>query len=212
MIYYFYSIIIGYIFGCINGSQIIGKIKNVDIKNSGVKNPGASNTAILLGWKYGIIVALIDIFKGVLAVALMFFILGNSNLFFSKEMNYFILYLTGASSVLGHNYPVTMHFKGGKGTATIIGLLFALDWKMALISVGLLIAFTLLTDYLVIGVLTMYLSFVFFTNYFGFGYGASLIALLLTLLSIYKHSENFKRISNKTEKRISEMFKKKKDV
>jgi len=49
--------LIGYLLGCINGSQIIGAIKNIDIGNEGYKNPGASNTTLLLGWRYGIIVA-----------------------------------------------------------------------------------------------------------------------------------------------------------
>ena len=194
--------LIGYVAGCINGSQIIGKIKGVDIKNSGVKNAGASNTAILLGWKFGIIVGIIDILKAVVPIVILHQIGGEN-----KEI---LMYLTGLFVIFGHNYPVNMKFKGGKGTASLIGLLFALDWKIGLISFGLLVVTALLTDYLVIGVLVMYLSFITMTVLFDYGWIPVIIAIGLTVLSILKHLENYRRIKNKTETKVSSMFKKKK--
>lgn len=193
--------LIGYIAGCLNGSQIIGQMKGVDIKNSGVKNAGASNTAILLGWKFGIIVALIDILKAVVPIIILHQLGGeNANV---------LMYLTGLFVILGHNYPINMKFKGGKGTASLIGLLFALDWKMGLISFLLLVVFALLTDYLIIGVFVMYTAFITLTVWFDYGWIAIAISITLTLLSLYMHRENFQRIKNKTEKKVSSMFKKK---
>ena len=55
--------VIGYLFGCINGSQIIGKYKQVNIKHNGTKNAGATNTAVQLGVGFGVLVAFIDIVK-----------------------------------------------------------------------------------------------------------------------------------------------------
>jgi len=199
------SIVIGYLLGCLKGSQLIGKAKHIDIKNSGVKNAGASNTAILLGWKFGLVVALIDIFKPLLAIFILGFI---SETFFSVLLTPFLLYLTGTCVILGHNYPITMKFKGGKGTASLIGFLFCIDWKIGTISLLSLIIVSLLTDYLIIGVGVMYLSFLLTTFYFHFGKGALVLALCLTLLSIYKHMENIKRIQLKKETKVSSMWKK----
>lgn len=196
-------IIIGYLFGCVNGSQIIGKLKNIDIKNSGVKNPGASNTTILLGWKYGAIVALIDIGKAIIPIVILKLLLDD------PYFEMIAIYTTGFSVIIGHIFPITMKFKGGKGTASLIGMLVAIDWKIASIGIGILIMMTLLTDYLVVGVHLMYLSFISTTYWFGFGIAPICIAIVLTLISIYLHVENYKRITNKTETKISSLLKKK---
>ncbi len=201
------SIIIGYIFGCIHGSNIVGKLKKINIKESGVKNAGASNTTIVLGWKYGIIVALIDIGKGIVPVLIMRYWLSGYSL--DERTFYILLFLNGAFVIIGHNFPVTMKFSGGKGTASIIGVAFAIDWKVGLIGFVLLILITLISDYLPIGVLVMYLSWVVLTYIFGYPLYAILITFALTLLCIYKHMENWKRIQNQTETRVSSMLKKK---
>lgn len=210
MIYILIAILLGYAFGCVHGSQIVGKYKNVDIKNSGVKNAGASNTTIVLGWKYGVIVGLVDIFKATIAIVIMRLILHYSGSDLDQETQNLVMYLTGFLVVIGHNYPATMKFKGGKGTASVVGMFLALDWKIALISIILLVAFTFVTDYLVVGVLMMYISFIVTTYYFDFGTNATLIAAIMTVLSFVKHLENYQRILNNKETKISDMTKKRK--
>lgn len=199
------SIVIGYLFGCIHGSSIVGKLKRVNIKESGVKNAGASNTTIVLGWKYGIIVALIDIGKGVLPVLIMKSWL--SSYVPEEDIFYLLVFLTGAFVIIGHNFPVNMKFNGGKGTASMIGVAFAIDWKVALIGLALLLILTFISDYLVIGVLAMYLSWVILTYLFGYPLYSTVITVGLTFLCIYRHMENWKRIQDKTETRISSMLK-----
>lgn len=201
------SIIIGYLFGCIHGSNIIGKLKKVNIKESGVKNAGASNTTIVLGWKYGIVVALIDIGKGIVPILVMNSWLRHYSL--DESTFYLLLFLNGAFVIIGHIFPVTMNFNGGKGTASMIGVMFALDWRVGLIGFVVLIIITLISDYLPIGVLVMYVTWVFLTYLFGYPLYAILITIGLTLLCIYKHIENWKRIQNQTETRVSSMLKKK---
>lgn len=204
--YLLISIVIGYLFGCVHGSQLVGKYKKIDIKKSGVKNAGASNTTILLGWKYGILVALIDIFKGTLAILLMLYILNGNAI--TGDAQILLIYVTALAVILGHNFPITMKFSGGKGTASLVGILLAIDWKIALIGIGILLVFTFATDYLVIGVLMMYISFLVTTYYF-YGMEPTMIVILLSVLSILKHIENYKRIINKEEKKLSSMFQKK---
>ncbi|MBP2079355.1 glycerol-3-phosphate acyltransferase [Oceanobacillus polygoni] len=204
--YFLIAGVIGYLFGCLHGSQLVGKMKNVDIKKSGVKNAGASNTTILLGWKYGILVALIDIFKATLAILLVLFIITENGI--TGDWKYLLIYTTVFFVIIGHNYPITMKFSGGKGTASLVGALIAIDWKIALIGIGILLIFTLATDYLVIGVLCMYLSFLV-TTYLFFGIEPTWIVILLSVLSIMKHMENYKRIMRKEETKLSSMIRKK---
>ncbi|RLL42095.1 glycerol-3-phosphate acyltransferase [Oceanobacillus piezotolerans] len=197
---------IGYLFGCLHGSQLVGKLKNIDIKNSGVKNAGASNTTILLGWKYGILVAFIDIFKATLAILLVLYILKDNGLTGDSQM--LLVYVTLFFVIIGHNYPITMKFSGGKGTASLVGALLAIDWKVALIGIGVLLIFTFATDYLVIGVLFMYISFLV-TTYMFFGMEPAFVVFMLSILSFMKHMENYKRIITKQETKLSSMYKKK---
>lgn len=198
--------IIGYVFGCLHGSQIIGKIKDIDIKSQGVKNAGASNATILLGWKSGIFVALIDIFKATLAILLVLFILNENGIVGDTQILY--VYITALFAIIGHNYPITMRFQGGKGTASLVGVLLIIDWRIALIGIGILLIFTIATDYLVIGVSFMYLSFLV-TTFIFFGPGPTWIVVFLSVLSVWKHMENYKRIVKKEETKLSSLFKKK---
>lgn len=196
---------IGYFIGCIHGSQLISLYKRVDIKNSGVKNAGASNTTILLGWKYGIFVALFDILKGTFAIFVVLYLLDAYGI--SGDERILLIYVTALFVILGHNYPITMKFSGGKGTASLVGILLAVDWKVAVIGIGLLLVITIATDYLVMGVLVMYLSFLL-TTYIFFGVEPTLIVIFLSILSIMKHMENFRRIVTKQETKLSSMFRK----
>ncbi|MFZ3579441.1 glycerol-3-phosphate acyltransferase [Virgibacillus sp. DJP39] len=203
---YLLSIVIGYLFGCAHGSQLVGKLKKVDIKKSGVKNSGASNTTILLGWKYGAVVAFIDILKASLSVVLLSYIVNLYDL--TADITILLVYMNVFFVIIGHNYPITMSFKGGKGTASLVGALLVLDWKIAVISIGALLLFTFITDYLIIGVLLMYLSFVVTTFYY-FWIAPGFIAFILFVISIVSHKENYKRILVKEETKLSSLFGKK---
>src|SRR5690625_840304 len=153
---YLLIIIIGYLFGCINGSQIIGKYKNVNIKNNGMKNAGATNTTVLLGWKYGFIVAGIDVFKAIISLVFVAVIVSHYHLTF--EMQMIFLYVNALFVVIGHNYPLTMNFKGGKGTASLFGVLLFLDWKFAVFGLFILLLFAFVTNYFVLGTFMLYVS------------------------------------------------------
>ncbi|ASN07165.1 glycerol-3-phosphate acyltransferase [Virgibacillus necropolis] len=207
--FYFLSIVIGYLFGCIHGSQLVGKFKRVDIKKSGVKNSGASNTTIILGWKYGIIVALIDVFKATISILFLLYILTNSGI--TGETTIIFVYINTLFIVIGHNYPITMNFRGGKGTASLVGAFLAIDWKVAVICIGVLFLFTLVTDYLVIGVLLMYIAFVV-TSFVFLGMTPGIIAFVLFVLSLIMHKENYKRIFVKEETKLSSLFRTDKKV
>ncbi|WP_083394526.1 glycerol-3-phosphate acyltransferase [Planococcus donghaensis] len=199
--------IVSYGIGCCHGSLAAQRLSGVNIKTSGVKNAGASNAAIVLGWKYGLLVAIIDIFKGFAAVAGLAFLLSLGD--FSPELTWAMLFIAGAGVIFGHNFPFFMKFNGGKGTASVIGVMLALDWKLGLLGLLLLIAVSLTTNYLVIGVLVLYTTFFVIALVPANGFWPLLISILLFAMAIWKHRENIIRIKNGTETKVATVFKKK---
>lgn len=197
----------GYAVGCLHGSVVAQKISGVNLKETGVKNAGASNATIVLGRKFGALVAVIDIGKGAGAVLFMRYFTENATL--PEEFVASLLFLTAAAAVIGHNFPFYMNFNGGKGTATIIGVLLAIDWRVGLIGFALFVVVALLTDFLVFGVLMLYLTLIAMAVWLE-GYWPIVIATLLFGIAIWKHIENFHRMKERSEKRVSMVFKKNK--
>lgn len=107
------AIIVSYFVGTLPSAIIVARSKGVDITSVGSGNPGASNVARALGAKWGVLVFILDAAKGALPVAVT---LGSRP----------VAYLCGAAAILGHIFPVTRAFKGGKGIATGGGVLLAL--------------------------------------------------------------------------------------
>ncbi|WHT48555.1 glycerol-3-phosphate acyltransferase [Sporosarcina thermotolerans] len=188
-----------------HGSTIARWISGVNLKETGVKNAGASNAMIVLGKKYGALVALVDIGKGVLAVIIVRLLAEHFGL--PADQITLLLFIAGAAVIFGHNFPFHMKFNGGKGTATVIGVLFAIDWWFGLAGLLLFILVALATDILVFGVIMLYITLLAMAIWLD-GYWPILISLLLFLIAIWKHFENFRRIRNRTEPRIRASFKK----
>lgn len=199
-------IIFGYLVGCLHGSTVAQWFSGVNLKESGVKNAGASNAMIVLGKRFGALVAVIDISKGVFAILAVRFAAERFGL--PVEHLTTLLFLVGAAVVFGHNFPFHMKFNGGKGTATVIGMLFALDWRFGLAGFVLFILVALTTDILVYGVFMLYVTFLAAAIWMV-GYWPVIIAVFLFAMAIWKHSENIKRIGNRTEPRIRGTFKNK---
>src|SRR5690625_2670886 len=170
---------VGYLFGCINGSQIIGKFKQVNIKKSGMKNAGATNTTVILGWRYGVIVAFIDIIKAIISLLILASLLQQFDLIF--EMQILLLYINALFVIVGHNYPLTMSFNGGKGTASLFGVLLYFDWRFAVLGLFILLLFAIVSNYFVVGTFMLYISFLMYTAYI-YGRGPALIATILIIL------------------------------
>lgn len=201
------ALIIGYIVGCMHGSLVAQLLTGVNIKKEGVKNSGASNAAIVLGWKYGALVAFLDILKGAAAVWVFRWALNASAL--SEETAWALLFVVGAGVVIGHNFPFYMKFNGGKGTASVIGVMLALDWKLGLAGLLLLVGAALATNYLVVGVLVLYATFFAIAWWPAEGGLPLFIAAALFAMAVFKHTENISRIANGTENKVSSVFRKK---
>lgn len=180
----------GYLLGCSNLAFYISKWKKVDLRAGGSGNLGASNATVLMGWRAGILVALHDIAKAALAVIL-------AQMCFPARP--FIGAVAGIASVMGHIFPFFLKFKGGKGFASYFGMTLALNWKLALAIMVLVILATVITDYIVVGTT---LTVITVPAHLGITQHSPLLAMILcigTLVIIYKHRMNYLRICKGTE-------------
>jgi glycerol-3-phosphate acyltransferase PlsY len=202
---YLYSVLIGYGLGCIQAAYLFSRfILKEDIRNKGNGNAGASNMTVAYGKKFGLAVAVIDIIKATAAVLIV------KNMFAGAINLNTLTYTAGLFVILGHNYPFYMGFKGGKGTASLIGMLFGLNPMMGGIGLIILIAATFISDYIVIGTFSLLLSFIVMTHFMNLGLVPLAISILIGLLSVYKHRENIVKIINREEKSVRGTLLKKK--
>ena len=187
---YFIVVCMGYLLGCSSMALYLSRYKKVDMKSAGTGNLGASNATALMGWRYGVLVALHDIGKSVLAVLLAKYLFPNLE---------YAGAAAGIASVMGHIFPFYLKFKGGKGFASYWGMTLALNWKLALVIfvAGLLLSF--LTDYIVTATTTTVIAV---PVYLGFATDSLILVLILCIGSaviIYKHRKNYVRIFRGTE-------------
>ncbi|RLD08842.1 MAG: acyl-phosphate glycerol 3-phosphate acyltransferase [Chloroflexota bacterium] len=189
------TLIIGYLFGCLQSAFILGKlVRKIDIRDHGSGNAGASNITSTLGLKFGVIVGLVDILKGFFAVQVVKWIYpGNPDL----------AYLAGLMAILGHIFPFYLKFRGGKGVATLAGMMFGVNWKLGLFFVLLVAVPALVTDYIVAGSFSTFIALPIVTYFSGYPILMTLLSLGLTVLCFYLHRANIQRILDKEELKIS---------
>lgn len=200
MLEIFLKALVAYLLGTIMGGMVIGALRGgVDLRKLGSGNLGATNALRTQGKGFALAVLLLDIGKGVLAVTLLpMWPWADSSL--SRES---VAYLCGVAVAVGHIYPVWFRFRGGKGVATLAGVFatllpLALPWMLAVFAL-----LVLLTGYVslasVCGALTAAL-------YVGLGEGlnshAGVFTLTMSLLVIFKHRGNLKRVMNGDEPRF----------
>lgn len=193
-------LLIGYGCGLFQTSYIYGKMHGIDIREHGSGNAGMTNALRTFGAKAGAITFLGDCLKCVAAVLIVRIIFGNSHGEYIKLLG---LYAAGGT-ILGHNYPFYMKFRGGKGIAATAGLFLSFDWRITLLSVGVFLIVFFTTHYVSLGSLLIYIGFVTETIIFGqmglyhmeqrYLNEMYIVAILLACLAFYKHRENIKRI------------------
>ena len=196
---YLYCILIGYAFGAINPSYLIAKACGFDIRKRGSGNAGASNVLILFGKSLGISCALFDIAKATAAIHLSVLLFSDTPYVFS---------VTAVAAVIGHIFPFYMRFRGGKGLACLGGAILAFDWRVFLIMLAAEAIFAVAVNYICFVPLTACLIFpVVFGIMRADLWGALILALMIPIF-FYKHFENFVRIKNGTEARLSFLWNK----
>lgn len=183
-----------YLIGSISPSYILGMLfRKLDIRKHGSGNAGSTNAIRVLGKKLGLLTFVIDFLKGLIAVLL--------SVFF--KVNY-APYIAMLGAVLGHVFPFYMNFRGGKGVATTLGAIYALDWKFAISISVIMILIIVLIRFVSVASMSMYLSFFL---YFAYVYKGKfivplIIVLFITILGLVKHRQNLYRLIKGKENKI----------
>ena len=198
-ILYILTCIIGYLLGSVSGGIITSRLANgPDLHTVGSKSTGASNVQRTMGWKFGIITFLIDGLKGIIACLIAWLITGS----------HFASLLAGLFCVIGHNWPVFFHFRGGKGVATTGGVMLYCFPVPALICIALTVAVIALFLFFSVG--SMLLVTVFFIlSFFFSGPNTCVIvwAFLLMVMCIARHHANISRLIHGTENKLGNKVK-----
>ena len=199
MLVYLIIIITAYLLGNISTSYIVAKrLAGVDIRTQGSGNAGSTNVLRTLGKKAGALTFIGDVLKGLIAVLIARFIAYGVNL-----DNTTYAYIAVVAVVLGHNYPVFLGFKGGKGVATSLGSMLGMNPLVALLCLGFFIIIVAITKYVSLGsMLGIGLSpVIMMINHNTKGV---LVTLFLTISVAITHKENIKRLLNGTERKLGQ--------
>lgn len=196
---------IAYLLGSIPNAVWIGKtFFNKDVRDFGSGNAGATNVFRVLGKGPGTVVLLLDILKGFLAAKLVlgyevFHDSSASHLGEYQKVNVMLGY--GMAAVLGHLFPVFAGFRGGKGIATLGGLIIAINFWIAMIAIGLFLLILFTTRFVSVGSMIAGLSIpVLFVKIFGANHPEykqpTVIAftLAIAVLVVYTHRKNIQRL------------------
>lgn len=199
MINYLIIAIISYCIGSISTSYIIAKrMMGVDIRTQGSGNAGSTNVLRTLGKKAGALTFLGDLLKGVVAVLIARLIAYGMHIDMVNSS-----YIAVVFVVIGHNWPVFLGFRGGKGVATSLGAMIAINPIIALSCFAFFILIVYVTKYVSLGsvlsICTSPIIMLVIGNYKGVA-----VTLFLSLSVAYKHKENIKRLINGTERKIGE--------
>ena len=201
IIVYVVAGVIAYLIGTVSPSYMVSRKLNKDFRGGGSGNFGASNTAILAGMKWGVIVGLCDILKACIPILV-------AKFFFSEYV--YLQYVVATCVILGHIYPFYLKFKGGKGFATFFGSILGIHW-LAFIVIGIIfLVVVFLSDKIVIGTFTTITLFPIYVWLVDKNIWFVAIILVATLVIYCKHIDNIKRLINGEEFGIREVVLKKK--
>ena len=196
------SLLAGYVLGSVPFGLLVSRMKGVDIRQHGSGNIGATNVWRVCGWRCGLPVFVLDVLKGVAAVLI---------------AQWLAIRLDGdpawagiaaaTACILGHSFPIWLRFKGGKGVATSLGVLFGL---MPLVSLGVLLLWAIVfktSGYVSLASIVAALALPLLAGgaqCAGRGYGWPCVgfAVIAALLVLVRHRSNIQRLRAGTESRF----------
>ncbi|PKM50745.1 MAG: acyl-phosphate glycerol 3-phosphate acyltransferase [Firmicutes bacterium HGW-Firmicutes-7] len=187
------GVLIGYLFGCFQTAYIVGELKQkIDIREYGSGNLGTTNAIRVLGWKFGAITFLGDFTKAVAAVLI-------SKLLFDDPI---VGFYAGIGAIMGHNWPVFLKFKGGKGIASTLGVAMAVNPIIGLILMAIMAITIYIFRYVSLGAIIMVITFPILAYVFHGEIEYIILALVLMAFALFRHSANIKRLLSGTESKI----------
>lgn len=176
---------------------------NLDIRQHGSGNAGATNTFRVLGKRAGTIVLLVDALKGYAAASLAFFVNTLYPLSENELLSYQLLF--GFLAVIGHLYPVFAQFRGGKGVATLLGMVLAIRPDVAAVCIGIWLVVVIASQFVSLGSLLAALAFpvLLLLRAFGQPENPMLIGFgfLIFLIVAITHKKNIGRLIQGNESR-----------
>ncbi|MFH1198222.1 MAG: glycerol-3-phosphate 1-O-acyltransferase PlsY [bacterium] len=208
-------VILSYLVGSIPNGILISKfVKNIDIREHGSGNMGGTNVFRVLGWKYGVLVLLLDALKGAVAVILISRLyLGSFPFANQTPFDDFTLVqiIAGVFAVVGHIWTVFADFKGGKGIATGLGIFVSIVTIDMILALGVFVIVVYFSRYISLGSIMAAIAVpvIMFVreNIFGVdipGYHTILpFAIALAVLVLYTHRSNLSRLVQGRENRFS---------
>ena len=192
--------VLAYFLGCFNGAVVVSRyILRDDVRNHGSGNAGLTNFYRTFGGPLTLVVILSDAVKAVVAVLFAMLIAGS----ISPELITLSKYWAGLFCLLGHMFPVTFQFRGGKGILSGGTIALMMDWRVALVVWGGFLILAIATRYVSLGSCWAGLSFPFVT---WFVYQDELITVLAVIIGgliLWKHRGNMVRIAKGTESKFA---------
>ena len=197
-VYQFLFLILTYAVSAIPFGLVVAKVfAKKDIRELGSKNIGATNVARVVGKKLGFVTLILDGLKGAVMV-----IIARFNFAEIDNLHLFLV-LVSAVAVLGHVYPVYLRFKGGKGVATAIAVLFALDFKIGfLVTAFWIMSFCIFRISSVSSIIAIFSSIILSSHYDA-PVEQIWLCWFLSILILIRHKENIVRLLTGEEKAFS---------
>ncbi len=188
--------LLAYLSGSIPFGPIVARARGIDLTKVGSGNIGATNVARTLGKKLGALVLLGDALKGTLPV------LAARAVFAGSSWLHWITAAVAAAAFLGHLYPITLGFKGGKGVATGLGVFIALAPVPTLIAGGVFVVIYLVFRIASVGSLVATTVMPFAMWALGAPRPTMVLAVILWAFIVYKHRGNIGRLRRREEKQV----------
>ncbi|MBQ9081541.1 MAG: glycerol-3-phosphate acyltransferase [Clostridia bacterium] len=189
------SIMIGYSLGCLNPSAFISKLKKKDLREYGTNNLGAMNVMLIFGLPYGLFVMLFDVLKAFVSCKIV-------TLLFPQ--NPYVGMVAGVASMVGHNFPFYLKFKGGKGLAPFGGMVLAYNPWVFLSLFVFAIILMLIVNYSFVVPYSVGIIFPVVVAVLSRNVLLAFIAAIGSVLILWKHADNIVKAKNGTDVKIRE--------
>ncbi len=196
------AIFVAYLLGSIPFGLLIGRMRGIDIRQVGSCNIGATNVMRSVGKGWGILTLLLDALKGYIPAAAFPLLLMQAGLL--DDQHAWLKIACGCAAILGHNFPVFLRFKGGKGVATSAGVLTGIAPQALLIGLATFAVVFAISRFVSLGSITaaVVVPVAGFFLYRQEGLLVPAVLVVLGLLVILRHKANIRRLLNGTENRI----------
>jgi len=197
-------LVIGYAVGCVQTAYIVGRLgAKIDIREHGSGNAGTTNVVRVMGPQYGLLVFVFDVLKGILAFLICALIFKGGSSFHSGAQGLIPGLYGGIGTVLGHDYPVQLKFKGGKGIATTVGIIFMTDFRISIPVYLVAIIAIALTRYISLGSLIIAGLFPILLFTLGYDLECVTLGIVLGALAYYQHRGNIERLIKGNERKFN---------